>query len=251
MKDCFKEIIGYEDIKKELRIISDMLNNPEIYRKLGAEINEGLILSGEPGTGKTTMANCLIKSTGRKAYTIRKKSSDGDFIKTIENTFEEAKQNAPSIVFMDDMDKLSEKEAKGDSEEFVAIQSCMDEIKGADVFVIATANKIKKIPDSLLRSGRLGKRLKVRAPKKDEAAYIIKHYLDKAGMKGLDELSIARMLDGETCATLENVINNASIKAVFNRQKKVTMQNIIDSCLDLYLIHRRVLTVFLRITRKK
>ena len=63
MKDYFEEIIGYEDIKKELRTISDMLNNPEIYRKLGAGINDGLILSGKPGTGKITMANCLIQST--------------------------------------------------------------------------------------------------------------------------------------------------------------------------------------------
>ena len=60
MKDYFEKIVGYEDIKKELRIISDMLNNADVYKKLGATINEGLILSGKPGTGKTTMANCLI-----------------------------------------------------------------------------------------------------------------------------------------------------------------------------------------------
>ena len=59
MKDYFEEIVGYEDIKKELRIISDMLNNDDVYKKIGASINEGLILSGKPGTGKTTMANCI------------------------------------------------------------------------------------------------------------------------------------------------------------------------------------------------
>lgn len=72
MKDYFEKIVGYEDIKKELRIISDMLNNPEIYQQLGAKLNDGLILSGRPGTGKTTMANCLIQSTGRKAFVCRK-----------------------------------------------------------------------------------------------------------------------------------------------------------------------------------
>ncbi len=235
MNDYFEEIIGYEDIKRELRIISDMLNNTEIYRNLGAGINEGVILSGRPGTGKTTMANCLIKSTNRKSYTIRKKDADGAFIKTIVGIFEEAKNNAPSIVLLDDLDKFSDKNNENcDAEEFVTVQSCIDDARGTGVFVIATVNDIRKIPDSLIRAGRLGKRLKVRVPKNAEATEIIKHYLKKSKKRDdLDEKSIARMLDHESCATLENVINNAAIKAAFNRQEKVTMQNIIDSCLDL------------------
>ncbi|SFQ26840.1 cell division protease FtsH [Lachnospiraceae bacterium XBB1006] len=235
MKNYFEEIIGYEDIKKELRIISDMLNNPEIYQELGASINEGVILSGKPGTGKTTMAKCLIQSTNRNAYTIRKKAADGQFIKTIANVFAEARRNAPSIVLLDDLDKFSDKDDEDcDAEEFVAVQSCIDETRGMGVFVIATVNDIKKIPDSLLRAGRIGKRLKVRVPQKAEATEIIKHYIAKSSKsEELDAKSIARMLDGESCATLENVINNAAIKAAFNRQKKVTMQNMIASCLDL------------------
>ena len=235
MKDYFEEIIGYEDIKKELRVISDMLNNPEVYQELGAGMNEGVILSGKPGTGKTTMANCLIQSTNRKAFTIRKKYADGEFIKTISSVFEEARKNAPSIVLLDDLDKFSDKDDENcDAEEFVTVQSCIDELRRAGVFVIATVNDIRKIPDSLLRAGRLGKRLKIRVPKKAEATEIIKHYLDKSRKsEDLDEKSIARMLDGESCATLENVINNAAIKAAFSRQKKVTMKNIVDSCLDL------------------
>ena len=162
MKDHFEKIVGYEEIKRELRIISDMLNNPEVYQKLGAGLNEGLVLCGEPGTGKTTMANCLIESTGRKAYVCRKKASDGKFIKTISDTFEEAKRHTPSIVLLDDLDKFSDQDEGCDAEEFVVVQSCIDEIKGSDVFVIATVNNIKKLPFSLLRAGRLGKRLKVR-----------------------------------------------------------------------------------------
>ena len=177
MKDYFEEIIGYEDIVAELMVISDMLNNQEIYKEMGAGLNEGLVLCGEPGTGKTTMANCLIRSTGRKAFVCRKKASDGKFLNTITETFEEAKQNTPSIVLLDDLDKFSDKDEDCDAEEFVAVQSCMDEIKGADVFVVATVNNIRKIPDSLLRAGRLGKRLEIRVPKKDEAIKIVKHYL--------------------------------------------------------------------------
>ncbi len=234
MKDYFEEIVGYEDIKKELRIISDMLNNADVYKKLGASINEGLILSGKPGTGKTTMANSLVRSTGRSVYVCRKKSTDGEFVKTINGVFQSAKENMPSIVLLDDLDKFSDKDEDCDAEEFVAVQSCMDEIKGMDIFVIATVNNIRKIPGSLQRAGRLGKRIQVRLPKIGEAAKIIEHYLEKADIcDDLDEVSIARMLNGESCATLENVINSAGMKAAFNRQDKVTMQNIIDSCLDI------------------
>jgi cell division protease FtsH len=233
MKDYFEEIVGYEDIKKELRIISDMLNNADVYKKLGACINEGLILNGKPGTGKTTMANCLVRSTGRSVYVCRKKSTDGEFVKTINGVFQNAKENMPSIVLLDDLDKFSDKDEDCDAEEFVAVQSCMDEIKGMDIFVIATVNNMRKIPASLQRAGRLGKRIYVRLPKANEAAKIVKHYLDKTKIcEDLDEISISRMLHGESCATLENVINSAAMKAAFNRQNKVNMQNIIDSCLD-------------------
>lgn len=237
MKDYFDEIIGYEDIKKELRTISDMLNNPEIYRKLGAEINDGLILSGKPGTGKTTMANCLIQSTGRNAFVCRKKASDGEFVKTITDTFEDAKRQTPSIVLLDDLDKFSDISGDDkihDTEEFVAVQSCMDEIKDLDIFVIATVNDIRKLPDSLLRAGRFGKKLTIRLPEQDEAKIIVDHYLKKKNIcDEIDAESVARMLNGESCATLESVINNAAINASYNRQEKVSMQNIVDSCLDL------------------
>ena len=105
MSDFMKEIIGYEDIKSELGIIKDMLVNPDIYNDMGASMMKGLLLHGSPGTGKTTMANCLIKASGWKSYVCRKKSSDGSFVEEIVKVFEEAKKNTPSIVFLDDLDK--------------------------------------------------------------------------------------------------------------------------------------------------
>ncbi len=235
MKDPFEKIVGYEDIKKELRIVSDMMNHPDIYQKMGASMEKGLLLYGRPGTGKTTMANCLINSTKRRCFTCRKKSTDGEFVNRIVQTFEEAKKNAPSIIFLDDVDKFTDKPEEYESpEEFVAIQTCMDELADCDVFVIATANNYKRLPDSLLRPGRLGNGIKVRIPRKDETAEIIKFYLNQANTsKDLDPVSIAMMLEDESCAVLSDVIRASAVKAAFNRQKYITMDNIVDACLDL------------------
>ena len=232
MKDYFEEIKGYEEVKRELTIIIDMLNNPDIYKKLGADMDNGVIIVGAPGTGKTTMVNALIKALNRKAYVLRKKVSDGKFIDEVVETFNSAAQNAPSIVFMDDLDKFSDNDDSEDAEEFVAVQSCIDEVKGKDVFVIATANRTRKIPNSLLRPGRLGRRINTREPKDYEAAEIVRYYLDKIGLEGrLDEASIARLLEGESCATLECVIKNAAMNAAFNRQKEIDMNNIVEAFL--------------------
>lgn len=232
MKDYFEEIKGYEEVKRELTIIIDMLNNPDLYKKFGADMDNGVIIVGAPGTGKTTMVNALIKATGRKAFVCRKKISDGKFIDEMVETFSNAVENSPSIVFMDDLDKFSDNDDSEDAEEFVAVQSCIDEVKGKDVFVIATANGIRKIPDSLLRPGRLGRRINTREPKAYEAAEIVRFYLDKIGMKGrLDEISIAKLLSGESCATLECVIKNAAMNAAFNRQKEIDMNNIVEAFL--------------------
>lgn len=111
MHEAFNKIIGYRDIKQELDQVGDILRCPEKYRRLGAKMPSGLLLHGRPGLGKSLMAECLIKASGRPAFTCRKDLPNGEFIKKIKSTFDEAAANAPAIVFLDDMDKF----ANGDS----------------------------------------------------------------------------------------------------------------------------------------
>lgn len=108
MASEFDVIIGYDGIKNELARLADVLKSPEKYKSSGIDVPRGMILYGDPGIGKTTMANCFIRATGRTSYIYRKASSNDDFFGEIKSVFEKAKENAPSIILLDDMDKFTE-----------------------------------------------------------------------------------------------------------------------------------------------
>ena len=229
----FEKIIGYSSIKNELEQIADTLKNKEAYSKLGVTSPRGLLLHGEPGVGKTLMAKSLAKASGRKVFTCRKNKPNGDFVKHIKKIFNEAVENAPSIVFLDDMDKFANgDERHRDAEEYVTVQSCIDEIKGKEVFVLATANNIRTLPFSLVRAGRFDRVIEVDAPVGEDAVRIIEHYLSKK--KFVSEMNvefIAKVLNGNSCAELETVINEAGLYAGYERSESITMNHFIKACM--------------------
>lgn len=209
----FEPVIGYKSIKNEMIKICDIMRNREFYSKLGVSVPNGLLLSGGPGLGKTLMANCIIKASGRKAFTCRKDKPDGDFVNHIKSTFDEAVKNAPSIVFLDDMDKFANGDSSHrNSEEFVTVQSCIDDAKNKDVFVLATINDEDAIPESLLRAGRFDNRISVVSPKGEDAEKIVEHYIKRKNfVSDVDVKTITKLLNGASCAELETVINQAGV----------------------------------------
>ena len=225
----FNRVIGYDDVKIELERIIDMMVNYEKYIELGVQTTRGLLLHGEPGVGKTLMAKCFIKASKRPTFVVRKDLPDGDFVKYIKSTFEKAKKQAPSIVFLDDMDKFAnEDENHRNAEEFVTIQSCIDECKDDEVFVLATTNELHAIPRSLLRPGRFDKSIVIDNPEGLDAERIIKHYLKKKKCgKDVDAKEVARLLNGKSCATLETVINEAGVYAGYENRKEVSMNDLV------------------------
>ena len=226
--DAFDKIIGYQSIKKELAILADMMRNGDKYTKLGVTMPRGILLYGAPGVGKTLMANCLIEASGRKVYTIRKDIPDGDFVKAIQETFEQARKNAPSIVFLDDMDKFADENRRhSNAEEYVTVQSCIDDAVDSEVFVVATANDEDYLPDSLLREGRLGRKYEVNCPKGKDAIAIIQHFLSKKEcVAEVNAEDVAKMLNGDSCARLEAVINEAGIFAASQNKDKIDMDDL-------------------------
>ena len=231
----FDKVIGYEDIKTELKKFCDVLKNPEKYEKVGVNAPAGILLYGNPGVGKTLMAQCFIKESGRKAFTIRKDKPDGDFINFIRETFEKAKAEAPCIVFLDDMDKYAnEDKYHKDAEEYIAVQSQIDECKGLGVFVLATVNEKWNLPDSLLRTGRFDKVIGLRSPQGEDAIKIIAHFLKSKKVVGdVNAEEVARLIDGHTCAELESVINEAGIYAGYEGREKISQQDIVKASIRL------------------
>lgn len=233
--NTFDKIIGYEAIKKELMQICDMIKNPGAYKKLGAKLPQGVLLHGEPGLGKTLIATAFIESCGLRAYTLRKNRGSADFIANITNTFKEAKENAPCIVFLDDMDKFANEDySRRDTEEYVAIQAGIDDVKDCEVFVIATANDIDKMPGSLLRSGRFDRRILVEAPNDKDAEGIIEYYLrDKVISADVNMEDLSKMISYSSCAELETMLNEAAISAACARKEKIEMCDLTNAVLRL------------------
>lgn len=227
------KVIGYEAIKNELLQICDMIHNREIYEELGARLPQGILLYGEPGLGKTLMAKSFIEESGLKAYIVRRNKGDDDFIGEITDTFHRAKENTPCVIFLDDMDKFANEDSDHrDAEEYVAVQSGIDEVKNCDVFVLATANEMRKLPGSLVRSGRFDRKIEVKCPTDKDANKIIAHYLsDKKVSKNVNMEDLSKMISYSSCAELETILNEAAISAAYKRKTDIEMEDLVKSVL--------------------
>ncbi len=228
--DHFYSVIGYENVKQELREIADMIKNIAEYRRLGASWPHGLILYGEPGVGKTMMATAFVKECGVKSYTLRRTVGTDEFLHEMKEIFKEAAANTPSVILLDDMDKFVSEENK--PVEYNALQACMDEVKDSGVFVIGTVNETRGFPPSLLRSGRFDRKIEVGTPTGKDAVNIVRHYL--SGKKLADDVNfsdVAKMMSRKSCADLEGMINEAAIYAGYERAEKIGMKHLVRAVL--------------------
>lgn len=232
---AFEKVIGYESIKNELMQICDMVHNKERYESLGARMPSGVLLHGDPGIGKTLIAKCFIEECKINTYTLRSNKGTDKFVDEITEVFEKAKKNSPSIIFLDDMDKFAnDDEAHRDAKEYVAVQAGIDSVKECDVFVIATTNDIRKLPQSLIRPGRFDKTIIMKSPTKEDAQKIIKHYLNNKKLsKNVNFDDLCNMISYHSCADLETIINEAAISAGFAGKESINMDDLINAVLRL------------------
>jgi len=229
----FDDIGGIEDVKEELLEIIDFLKNPKKYKNFGARLPRGVLLVGPPGVGKTMIAKAVAKEAGVSFYY----QSGASFVqiyvgmgaKRVHDLFSAAKKNAPSIIFIDEIDAVGKKRDGNRSDEREAtLNQLLTEMDGFEsqsgVIVIAATNKIDVLDSALLRAGRFDRRVFVDLPTKKERAAILEKYLSKIP-NDVDVEKIASITVGFNGATLASFVNEATLLALRKNNSKVTMEH--------------------------
>lgn len=230
--DKFDEkVIGYDSIKETLRQIADVLKRPEAYKEKGVSMPRGLLMESAPGLGKSLMASILMEESGRKSFVFRRINEGNTFLGEMKDIFDVAKEEAPSILLLEDLNLYVESNSPY-APEWACLQACIDEISDADIFVIATTNDTRYMPQSLLRPGRFDYILNLNPPLGKTAENIVSYYLrDKNLAKDVQISDIVKAMPQVSCATLETVMNLAAINSVNRDHAHVQKEDIIDALL--------------------
>lgn len=230
--DKFDEkVIGYDSIKETLRQIADVLKRPEAYKKKGVSMPRGLLMESAPGLGKSLMASILMEESGRKSFVFRRINEGNTFLGEMKDIFDIAKEEAPSILLLEDLNLYVESNSPY-APEWACLQACIDETSDADIFVIATTNDTRYMPQSLLRPGRFDYILNLNPPLGKTAENIVSYYLrDKNLAKDVQISDIIKAMPQVSCATLETVMNLAAINSVYHDHAHVQKEDIIDALL--------------------
>lgn len=230
--DKFDEkVIGYDSIKETLRQIADVLKRTEAYKEKGVSMPRGLLMESAPGLGKSLMASILMEESGRKSFVFRRINEGNTFLGEMKDIFDVAKEEAPSILLLEDLNLYVESNSPY-APEWACLQACIDETSDADIFVIATTNDTRYMPQSLLRPGRFDYILNLNPPLGKTAEDIVSCYLrDKNLAKDVQISDIVKAMPQVSCATLETVMNLAAINSVYRDHAHVQKEDIIDALL--------------------
>lgn len=230
--DKFDEkVIGYDSIKETLRQIADVLKRTEAYKEKGVSMPRGLLMESAPGLGKSLMASILMEESGRKSFVFRRINEGNTFLGEMKDIFDVAKEEAPSILLLEDLNLYVESNSPY-APEWACLQACIDETSDADIFVIATTNDTRYMPQSLLRPGRFDYILNLNPPLGKTAEDIVSYYLrDKNLAKDVQISDIVKAMPQVSCATLETVMNLAAINSVYRDHAHVQKEDIIDALL--------------------
>ena len=243
-KTTFADVAGCEEAIEELGEIKEFLQEPAKFQAVGAKIPKGVLLYGPPGTGKTLLARAVAGEAGVPFYSI----SGSDFVEMfvgvgasrVRDLFEQAKENAPAIVFIDEIDAVGRHRGAGmgggHDEREQTLNQLLVEMDGFDVrggvILIAATNRPDVLDPALLRPGRFDRQIAVDAPDLSGRHQILQvHSRGKPMAQDIDLLSVARRTPGFTGADLANVLNEAALLTARGNEKLITNLSL-DEAID-------------------
>ncbi len=239
----FKDVAGQEGAKQEVQEIVDFLKNPKKYTELGGKIPKGALLIGPPGTGKTLLAKAVAGEAGVPFFSM----SGSDFVEMfvgvgasrVRDVFRQAKEKAPCIIFIDEIDAVGRARSKnpamgGNDERENTLNALLTEMDGfgtnSGVIVLAATNRADMLDKALMRAGRFDRQIHVDLPDLAERkAIFMVHLRPLKYDKSLDVDFLARQTPGFSGADIANVCNEAALIAARHNKKEVTSQDFLDA----------------------
>lgn len=237
----FDDVAGEDEAKENLSEIVDFLHHPDKYAKIGAKMPKGILLVGPPGTGKTMLAKAVAGEAGVPFFPIAGSEFVEMFVgmgaSKVRDLFQQAKQKAPCIIFIDEIDAIGQKRtgnAMGNSEREQTLNQLLTEMDGfnADdnVVILAATNRPESLDPALLRPGRFDRRVPVELPDLAGREAILKAHAKKVALgDDVDFHTIARMAAGASGAELANIVNEAALRAVRDHRDAVSQADLEES----------------------
>lgn len=239
----FSDVAGQDEAKEALKEIVDYLHKPEKYKEIGAQMPKGALLVGPPGTGKTLLAKAVAGEAGVPFFSI----SGSEFVEMfvgmgasrVRDLFKQAKEKAPCIVFIDEIDAIGKKRDSGNGiggndEREQTLNQLLSEMDGFDggigVVILAATNRPESLDKALLRPGRFDRRVPVELPDlKGREAILKVHAQNVKYDENIDFNAIARATSGASGAELANIVNEAALMAVRENRKTVSQRDLEES----------------------
>ena len=238
----FADVAGEDEAKDNLQEIVNYLHDPSKYKAIGASMPKGILLVGPPGTGKTMLAKAVAGEANVPFFSM----SGSEFVEMfvgmgaskVRNLFDQAKEKAPCIVFIDEIDAIGQKRSGGqyggNDEREQTLNQLLTEMDGFEgnngVIILAATNRPESLDPALTRPGRFDRRVPVELPDLQGREAILKVHAKKVEHEdNIDFLAVARMASGASGAELANIVNEAALRAVRDGRTKVTQSDLEES----------------------
>ncbi|CZR96042.1 MULTISPECIES: ATP-dependent metallopeptidase FtsH/Yme1/Tma family protein [unclassified Clostridioides] len=234
-KTTFRDVAGLDEVKEELFEIVDFMKSPQKYQKMGAKIPKGVLFYGPPGTGKTLLASAVAGETNSSFFNVTGSEFVEKYVgvgaKRVRTLFEKARKEAPSIIFIDEIDAVGAKRhLESNNEKDQTLNQLLVEMDGfnkdSNVLIIGATNRLDLLDEALLRPGRFDRHIHIGAPNYHTRFEILKvHTDDKPIDKSVNLELLAKKTHGFNGAHLSNIANEAAIFAVRDDSEYITSEH--------------------------